>query len=374
LTGSFLIFLCVWMLVSPACASDEGEYHGPRAAEPAWSPDGTRIVFSSDLRGSHDLWVVHLGTGTITQLTTDPEEGEVDPCWSPDGQSIYFRASRGEDVHLFRINADGTGETRVSPRNVWDYAVSPDNQHLVLAVGMPPDLILTSRSGEEIRYVAASEYGESQPRWSRSGTEVMFSRGGNLCRRNPFTLQWLGQVTLLPGEEFIVGYDWASTGRIVMNRSDANGLFTASTDGSGVAGFMDGDGNFLDLGWSADGRQLAFVFERNTDCDIWLVKADGTGLSRVTDLNAFQTLAKARPGKGPFPKVAKRSKDPLPRMFRPSLPPEPAQAAAPKQSRPGFSSGSPGRRSDAGDESVLVGLSALLGSLYCLFSRRPPFV
>jgi WD40 repeat protein len=371
------MLVCAGMVLGsgfPASASDEEEYIGPHAREPAWSPDGTRILFSSDLRENEDIWMVDHRTGAITQLTTTLEEDEGDPRWSPDGQSIYFVGSQGESVHLYRMNVDGTGVTQISPRNVWGYAVSPDHRYVVLETGRPPDLVLISASGAEIKYAAATEYGDSEPRWSANGNEIMFSRGGNLWRRNPFTMQWLGQVTSLPQGEMILSYDWASTGKIAMIRSDVNGVFTANADGSGLTGLIDGDGGFHDVAWSSNGGQLAFAFSRDTDCDIWRVNADGTGLARVTDLNAFQAMVRKRPGKGPFAYIAKKPRERLPRLFRPSLPPDLPVASAGARPKRSPAPARPGRRSDTGDRTILVGLITVLAGLRLLLGRSIPQV
>lgn len=71
------------------------ELHG--ASTPAWSPDGSRLVFTGQTNGWSDLFVVNAdGTG-LQQLTND-RYADLHPVWSPDGRTIAFTTDRGPDT------------------------------------------------------------------------------------------------------------------------------------------------------------------------------------------------------------------------------------------------------------------------------------
>ena len=80
--------------------------------EPFWSPDGTRIVFASDRGGNYDIWSLSLTTGDIIQITTDPAN-DFNPAISPDGKRIAFISAR-QKGGLMIIDASG-GERVVVP-------------------------------------------------------------------------------------------------------------------------------------------------------------------------------------------------------------------------------------------------------------------
>jgi dipeptidyl aminopeptidase/acylaminoacyl peptidase len=82
----------------------------------ALSPAGDRLVFevsSSDLKKAErntDLYEIHLPSGTVRQLTTDPG-AENSACWSADGRTLYFVSSRGGSPQLYALPMAG-GEAR----------------------------------------------------------------------------------------------------------------------------------------------------------------------------------------------------------------------------------------------------------------------
>jgi hypothetical protein len=75
------------------------------------SPDRTRIVFSSSRAGSYDLYVMDADGRNLRRITTDPgDEGE--PAWTPDGARIvYTWTPKGDNpAQLFSIRVDGTDQ------------------------------------------------------------------------------------------------------------------------------------------------------------------------------------------------------------------------------------------------------------------------
>jgi len=159
--------------------------------DPAWSPDGTKLVYSSDKGGALlQLWIRDLATGQdrqLTRLTTQPQGA----TWSPDGARIAF--------------FDVDGMWRRAPVSVVDVATgvvtrihdalfspgtptwSPDGQRVAVAMvssystrfreGTNQVLTMSSTGGDDKWYVpnpnlSIDSRGGGGPVWSPDGTKM----------------------------------------------------------------------------------------------------------------------------------------------------------------------------------------------------------
>ncbi len=101
--------------------------------EPDWSPDGSKIAFSSNRNDSHDIHVMDAkdeinnvtgnpgpdGNGDNLKRLTKKAAGDYEPAWSPDGKKIAFKSSRGgDDSEIFVMKANKPESKRNRPKNL----------------------------------------------------------------------------------------------------------------------------------------------------------------------------------------------------------------------------------------------------------------
>ena len=116
-TGALRIWVCNSDGTEPAELAPFPAYR------PRWSPDGDQIVFQAAVEGNTDIYVVKTSGGIPRRLTTDPGLDQ-NPEWSREGDWIYFLSWRDGTKRTWKIRKDGGepiptdvpgGDTRESP-------------------------------------------------------------------------------------------------------------------------------------------------------------------------------------------------------------------------------------------------------------------
>ncbi len=129
-SGSLEIWLADADGSNPVQLTSLGQY----SVMPEWSPDSRSIAFQSSGDTGTDLYVVGAEGGEPRRVTTDPDH-EQQPTWSPDGQSVYFMSKRSGSAEIWRVPAGGGPATQVT-RDGGEFArFSPDGSELYFTRG-----------------------------------------------------------------------------------------------------------------------------------------------------------------------------------------------------------------------------------------------
>jgi Tol biopolymer transport system component len=196
--------------------------------DPAISPDGRTVAVTLET-ATFDIWQLDLERDNLTRVSFGGDDGTAH--WTPDGSRIIWSSSRTGHINLFWAPADNSGNeeqlTR-SPTNQFDPAVSPDARWLGFTElhGGNTDLMLASLSGDHKEQpLLTTRFNEANLSFSPDGKWVVYlsdESGHREVYLRPFPS---------PGGKWQVSIDgargcqWAHNGREVIYRKE-NKFFT----------------------------------------------------------------------------------------------------------------------------------------------------
>jgi Tol biopolymer transport system component/tRNA A-37 threonylcarbamoyl transferase component Bud32 len=135
--------------------------------EPQFSPDGTKIVFSSARSGSFEIWVCDREGKNAVQLTSSngPEVGS--PRWSPDSRWIAFDSLKAGNSDIYVISTDGRPARRLTtgPHNNTRPSWSTDGRWIYFG---------SNRSGDWQIWKQLAQGGAAVPVTKTEGGEEAF--------------------------------------------------------------------------------------------------------------------------------------------------------------------------------------------------------
>jgi len=229
--------------------------------QPSWSPHGQRIAYWAAIaegrgQGQRDIWTVPANGGPPISVTSDAAL-DINPVWSPDGRFLYFSSDRGGSISLWRTPVDeATGRVLGPPEALT--TPSPDSrQPSVSADG---------------RLVAYASFGETA-----SVQKIAFDPLAYTVTGTPGTAvggsRYLSHVSVSPDGRWLAYYTRDRQLDIWINRADGTGERQLTNDTA-----YDRNPTF-----SPDGQWIAFMSNRSGKNQIWLIRPDGSGLRQATE-------------------------------------------------------------------------------------------
>jgi TolB protein len=216
---------------------------------PAWSPDGRSITYTSYTRVVPQILVSNVYLGTKDTLTDEKSQSFM-PVYSPDGSRICFMSDRD---------------------------------------GGQMDLYVMNRDGSNVRRLTTHPAADSTPTWSPTGTQIAFTsdRSGSPqiwvmdadglnARRLTFSESWADRATWSPAPYNEIAYAGRSGPGFDIKIYDvATGQTHVITDGAG---------SNESPAFSPNGRHIAFTSTRAGKVQIFTIARDGKDLRRITSV------------------------------------------------------------------------------------------
>ena len=221
----------------------------------SWSPDGERIVYTSEQSsGEFEIFVMNKDGSGATNLTSNTTT-ELHPAWSPDGRRIAFSSDRTGRTEIFTMRPDGTNVRQVTDNGSADFepSWSADSSRLSFVRKREGnfDVVIVSATGAEETVIAEGDLGEANQE----------------------------DAMLSPTDNDLIAF-----------ASDAGGDYEIVVLhlATGKADVLTSNGvNDRDPAWSPDGETLVFSRDEGEGFDLFSMDADGMNIVQLTN-NDFE--------------------------------------------------------------------------------------
>jgi Tol biopolymer transport system component len=258
-----------------------------------FSPDGSRILFSSNRNGNADIYIINVDGSNLIRLTNSIED-EYAAKFSPDGSKIAYRVNVAQYSELYIMNADGNGKKRLTNNNGLDTDPNFSSNGL--------KIIFTSYSdgnGEIFKMNTDGSYQENitndtnstdyYPRFFQNDNRILFNKSSGI-NSQIYKMDSDGnnqenltndpseniEQQLSPDENSIV---------YVSSRTGNQEIFIMKIDGTNQINLSNNPRSDYDPQFSPDGTKIVFVSTRDVGngAEIYIMNIDGSGQKNISN-------------------------------------------------------------------------------------------
>ncbi len=244
------------------------------ANHPAWSPDGTKIVYTA----GQDIWIMDSDGSGHRKLygglawIGDPEFGQ-------DGTNIYFaRTSRTSQtaryISVHVMDTDGSNEKKLTfTADSRSPSISTDGKRLayISRASGNYDIWTMDTDGNDRIRVTDSNFDDSSPSWHPEGNTLIYSSGGDIFS---IGANGLGLLKLTDDTHNNIDPAISPDGRMIAYSSDLGGdynIWLMDPEGKAFVKLTGDSSSERAPAWSPDGGRLAYVSDRDGVPGIWVM-------------------------------------------------------------------------------------------------------
>ncbi len=256
-----------------------------------------KIAFTSDRDGNSEIYLMNADGSGQTRITNNSVRDDY-PTWSPNGTKLAFVRQNGSTYSINLMNADGTNQTQLTtftlsntqpyPYERFGMSWSPDGKKI--AFQDSTDIFTINTDGSNRINLTNGQFVNYEPSWSPDSSKITFARSiyshgyyPNTCTMNADG----GNVRQITN---CVGYcedrspAWSPDGgRIAITDDDQEnaGILLINPDGTNPQYNSYG----LKPKWSPDGTKIVFYETEYPGLisQIWVMNRNGSGLTQLTN-------------------------------------------------------------------------------------------
>lgn len=190
--------------------------------DPNFSPDGTKILFTSDRDGDNELYTMDLTGGNVVQLTMNTGD-DIYPAWSHDGTKIAY----SDEGNIAVMDANGQNAMTLTSGGLdFSPSWSPNGSQIAYhAMAGNFEIFVMGSDGSNPTNISMNAAAEEYPAWSPDGSKIVFRRGGTSA----------GLFTIAPsgGTATPLGVDgsypaWSADGSMIAYANDSISVIPAA--------------------------------------------------------------------------------------------------------------------------------------------------
>jgi Tol biopolymer transport system component len=262
---------------------------------------GCRIVFTSERDGNPEIYVMNADGSGQVRLTSNPAD-DIQPVWSPDGRRIAFVSFRDGNPEIYVMNADGGSPTRLTNNtaNDFDPAWSPGGTKIVfsrelqLSNGGSDEIFIMNADGSSQTRITFNLTDDQNPAWSPDGAKIVFDREDSFSQEiYVMNANGSGQVRLTFNTRYDGNADWSPDGTKIIFESQpfvnsgSINVFVMDPSGANRQRLTTTASSDGEPKWSPDGQRIAFISFRNGNPEIYVMNANGGSQTRLTNNLAY---------------------------------------------------------------------------------------